>query len=74
MKQSLHVARKEISTFFSSATAFIFLGAFLSITFFIFFWVETFFSRNIADVRPLFEWMLMILLFLSSEINFLFWF
>ncbi|HEU18504.1 MAG TPA: ABC transporter permease [Deltaproteobacteria bacterium] len=73
MKQSLHVARKEISTFFSSATAFIFLGAFLSITFFIFFWVETFFSRNIADVRPLFEWMPILVIFLSAAITMRMW-
>ena len=46
------VARKEFAGFFSSPIAFIFLGAFLAVTLFVFFWVETFFARNIADVRP----------------------
>ena len=57
MNNTLRIARKEFAGFFSSPIAFIFLGAFLALTLFIFFWVETFFARNIADVRPLFEWM-----------------
>ena len=67
------IARKEFQGFFASPTAFIFLGAFLGVALFIFFWVETFFARNIADVRPLFEWMPMLLIFLVSAITMRMW-
>src|SRR3546814_7772985 len=40
---------------------------------FVFFWVETFFARNIADVRPLFEWMPLLLLFLVSALTMRLW-
>jgi ABC-2 type transport system permease protein len=36
------VARRELAVFFASPAAFIFFGAFLAATLFIFFWVETF--------------------------------
>ena len=49
------IARKELAGFFASPAAFLFLGVFLAVTLFVFFWVEAFFSRNIADVRPLFR-------------------
>ncbi len=55
MSHALRIARKQLAGFFSSPIAFIFLGAFLAVTLFVFFWVETFFARNIADVRPMFE-------------------
>src|SRR5688572_16508494 len=67
------IARKEFSGFFASPVAFIFLGAFLVITLFTFFWVETFFSRNIADLRPLFEWMPVLLIFLAAAITMRMW-
>lgn len=67
------VARKEISAFFSSPVAFIFFGAFLAVTLFIFFWVETFFARNIADARPLFEWMPVLLIFLAAALTMRMW-
>ena len=56
-----------------SFLATIFLGAFLAVTLFVFFWVEKFFSRNIADVRPLFEWMPLLLIFLSAAITMRMW-
>jgi hypothetical protein len=62
MSTLLHITKKEFSTFFSSPIAFIFLGVFLATTLFVVFWVETFFARNIADVRPLFEWMPILLI------------
>ncbi|RMG41714.1 MAG: ABC transporter permease [Candidatus Dadabacteria bacterium] len=68
-----HVARKELAAYFSSPVAFIFLGTFLFINLFIFFWVETFFARNIADVRPLFEWMPVLLIFLVSSLTMRMW-
>ena len=68
-----HIARKEFAGFFASPIAFIFFGAFLLVTLFVFFWVETFFARNIADVRPLFEWMPILLVFLSAAITMRMW-
>ncbi|MGD8908915.1 MAG: Gldg family protein, partial [Chromatiales bacterium] len=73
MKSILRIARKEFSGFFSSPVAFIFLGAFLAVTLFVFFWVETFFARNIADVRPLFEWIPLLLIFLVAAITMRMW-
>ena len=44
-----------------------------SITLFVFFWVEAFFARNIADVRPMFEWLPLLLLFLCSALTMRMW-
>jgi len=73
MNNTLRIARKEFASFFASSIAFIFLGAFLGVSLFIFFWVETFFSRNIVDVRPLFEWMPLLLIFLVAAITMRMW-
>ncbi len=73
LRNSLRVARKELSTFFASPVAYIFLGAFLLVTLFIFFWAESFFARNIADVRPLFEWMPVLLIFLVAALTMRMW-
>ena len=73
MNNVFRIARKEFAGFFSSPTAFIFLGAFLAVNLFIFFWVETFFARNIADARPLFEWMPLLLIFLVAAITMRMW-
>jgi ABC-2 type transport system permease protein len=67
------IAGKELTLFFSSPVAYLFLGAFAAITLFIFFWGATFFARNIADVRPLFEWMPILLIFLSSALTMRMW-
>lgn len=67
------IARKELSTYFSSPAAFIFLGAFSAVCLFIFFWVEQFFARNIVDARPLFEWMPVLLIFLSAALTMRMW-
>ncbi len=64
---------KELGAFFASPVAFIFFGVFLAATLFIFFWVETFFSRNIADVRPLFEWMPILMIFLVAALSMRMW-
>jgi len=73
MRTILRIARKEFSSFFSSPIAFIFLGTFLAVALFVFFWVETFFARNIADVRPLFEWMPLLLIFLVAAVTMRMW-
>jgi ABC-2 type transport system permease protein len=57
MKQTLAITRKELAAYFGSPMALIFVGVFLAATLFVFFWVDTFFPRGIADVRPLFRWM-----------------
>ena len=43
------------------------------ISLFAFFWVEKFFSRNIADLRPLFEWMPVLLIFLCATLTMKMW-
>ena len=73
MNQLFQIARKEFAAFFSSPIAFIFFGAFLAVTLFVFFWVETFFARNIADVRPVFAWMPVLLIFLTAAITMRMW-
>ena len=40
-----------------------------SATLFSFFWVETFFARGIADVRPLFRWMPVLMIFLVAALT-----
>lgn len=67
------IAAKEISLFFSSPIAYLFLAAFAGVTLFTFFWGEAFFARNIADVRPLFEWMPLLLIFLASTLTMRMW-
>jgi ABC-2 type transport system permease protein len=69
MKQILAITRKEVNSYFGSPMALIFLGAFLAVTLFAFFWIETFFARGIADVRPLFQWMPLLLIFLVAALT-----
>lgn len=67
------VTRKEFRGFFSTPAAYLFVGAFLALVLFVFFWLETFFARNIADVRPLFEWLPLLLIFLVSALTMRSW-
>lgn len=69
MKQTLAIARKELAAYFGSPMALIFVGAFLAVTLFTFFWVDTFFARGIADVRPMFRWMPVLLIFLVAALT-----
>ena len=73
LRKILKIAGKELSGFFASPAAFLFLAAFLGATLFIFFWVATFFERNLADVRPLFQWMPILLIFLGSALTMRSW-
>ena len=73
MSDILRIARKELSVFFGSPVAYIFIGAFLAVCLFVFFWVEAFFARNIADARPLFEWMPVLLIFLTAALTMRLW-
>jgi ABC-2 type transport system permease protein len=73
LRKILKIAGKELTGFFASPAAFLFLAAFLGATLFIFFWVATFFERNLADVRPLFQWMPILLIFLVSALTMRSW-
>src|SRR5579863_2061133 len=67
------IAGRELTGFFASPAAVLFLAAFLGATLFIFFWVATFFERNLADVRPLFQWMPILLIFLVAALTMRAW-
>ena len=67
------IAGKELALFFSSPIAYLFLAAFLGVTLFVFFWGEAFFARNIADVRPMFEWLPVLLIFLAGALTMRMW-
>jgi len=73
LRKVLRVAGKELTGYFASPAAFLFLAAFLGATLFIFFWVATFFERNLADVRPLFQWMPVLLIFLVAALTMRAW-
>lgn len=73
MNQILTLARKELRAYFLSPVALIFLGTFLFVVLFSFFWVDTFFRRNIADVRPLFHWLPILLIFLVAALTMKLW-
>lgn len=67
------ICQKELALFFASPLAWLFLFAFIGIELFVFFWAEAFFARNIADVRPLFQWMPLLLLFLAATLTMRLW-
>jgi len=73
MKAIAEVCRKEFNSFFASPAAWLFLAAFLVVNLFVFFWAEAFFARNIADVKPLFEWMPILLIFLVAALTMRSW-
>jgi ABC-2 type transport system permease protein len=49
--------------------ALIFIGTFLAAALFSFFWVDTFFARGIADIRPLFRWMPVLMILLVAALT-----
>ncbi|HKE18607.1 MAG TPA: Gldg family protein [Kofleriaceae bacterium] len=67
------IARKELRGYFNSAVALIFLATFLGVVLFTFFWVDKFFTRNIADVRPMFDWLPLLLIFLVGALSMRLW-
>ncbi|WP_045825825.1 Gldg family protein [Teredinibacter turnerae] len=70
---TLNIANKELKLFFASPIGYLFIAVFVAATLFIFFWVESFFARNISDVRPMFEWMPILLIFLSAALTMRMW-
>ncbi len=69
MKQILTITRKELKGYFGSPMAIIFIGTFLAATLFSFFWLDAFFARGIADVRPLFRRMPVLMIFLVAALT-----
>ena len=69
MKKILSIAGKELKLYFGSPMALIFVGVFLVLTLFVFFWVDSFFARGVADVRALFEWMPLLMILLVSALT-----
>ncbi|HSH05965.1 MAG TPA: Gldg family protein [Anaerolineae bacterium] len=69
LRQILAITRKELNSYFGTPLATIFLGTFLAVVLFTFFTIETFFARGIADVRPLFQWMPILLIFLLAALT-----
>lgn len=67
------LTRKEFNHYFASPAAYLFLGAFLVVSLFVFFWAEGFYARNIADLKPLFRWMPVLLIFLVAAITMRSW-
>jgi ABC-2 type transport system permease protein len=67
------ISSKELTLFFASPIGYLFLLSFLGVTLFVFFWGEAFFARNVADVRPMFEWMPVLLIFLSAALTMRMW-
>ncbi len=67
------VAAKELRAYFLSPVALIFVATFLLASLFSFFWVEGFFVRGIADIRPLFQWLPVLLAFLVPAIGMRLW-
>lgn len=69
MKKILSIAGKELKLYFGSPMALIFVGVFLALTLFVFFWVDSFFARGAADVRALFEWMPLLMILLVAALT-----
>lgn len=67
------VIKKELRGYFNSAIAVIFLAVFLAFALIMFFWVEKFFARGLADLRPLFKWMPAALIILASALSMRMW-
>ncbi len=69
MGQILHIARRELSSFFASPIAYIVLLVFLTASMVAFFLFGQFFARGVASVRFLLEWMPILLLFLAPAVT-----
>ncbi len=69
MGQVRSLIRKELDIYFGSPVAIIFVGTFLAVTLYLFFWLDSFWLRGLADVRPLFRWMPLLLIFLMAALT-----
>ena len=73
MNQLIKIFRKEFNAYFASPAAWLFIGTFLIVTLFVFFWAEAFFARNIADMKPFFKWVPVLLVFLVGTLSMRTW-
>ncbi|MEE2902119.1 MAG: Gldg family protein [Myxococcota bacterium] len=74
MNHILSICKKELRAYFLSPVALIFLLMFLFVTLFWFFNIEPkFWSRNLADIRPLFEIFPVMLIFLVAALTMRLW-
>ena len=69
MNQIKTIIRKELQATFSSPLPLLFLGIFLAVVLFNFFTLQTFFSRGIADIRPMFENLPLLLIALLAALT-----
>ncbi len=69
MNKALAIAGKELKLYFGSPMALIFVGVFLALTLFVFFWVDSFFARGVADARALFQWMPLLMILLVAALT-----
>jgi len=69
MRQMWSIVRKELDGYFGSPMALIFVAVFLGATLFTFFWVDAFFARGVADLRPMFRRMPVLLIFLVAALT-----
>jgi ABC-2 type transport system permease protein len=67
------VIKKELRGYFNSAVAVIFLSVFLVAVLFVFFAWQRFFARGLADLRPLFQAMPVLLILLVSALSMRMW-
>src|SRR4051812_1894227 len=67
------VIKKELRGYFNSAVAVIFLSVFLVAVLFVFFAWQKFFARGLADLRPLFQAMPVLLILLVSALSMRMW-
>ncbi|MGD9296111.1 MAG: Gldg family protein [Chromatiales bacterium] len=73
MRESIAIARHEIAAFFISLSSLLLLAIFVAAVVFHFFWIESFFARNIADVRPMFEWLALLMILLAASLTMRSW-
>ena len=69
MRHFRSLVGKELEGYFGSPMALIFLGIFLVVTLYAFFWIEAFFASRLAEIRGLFQWMPILLIFLISALT-----
>jgi ABC-2 type transport system permease protein len=69
MNQIRTIIRKELQGYFSSPLPLLFLGVFLAVELFNFFTLQTFFARGIADIRPMFENLPLLLIALLAALT-----
>jgi ABC-2 type transport system permease protein len=69
MKQTLSITRKELAGYFGSPMALIFMGVSWRSRCLLSSGSRPFFARGIADVRPLFRWMPLLMIFLVAALT-----